>query len=270
MRSGVRRRWSDAATALAAGTVAAVCAWAASSGTVGALERAVFSFVNGWPDVLRWPLWIFQTLGVLGMPLIVAAAALLFRRWRLAVALVLLVPLKLLVEKDVLKALVQRERPGTTIPGAILRDVPSAGVSFPSGHAVIVFGIFVLVAPYLRRRWQVLVLVLAILNSVARVYLGGHAPLDIVGGAAAGVLVGSLLDFALGVPARPATRAGENPSASPVDADGLGFSGPEPLAAPPAERSAEHQDAARLEEPGCAEPSVGERDGRSWRRWPPG
>jgi hypothetical protein len=124
MRSGVRRRWSDAATALAAGTVAAVCAWAASSGTVGALERAVFSFVNGWPDVLRWPLWIFQTLGVLGMPLIVAAAALLLRRWRLAVALVLLVPLKLLVEKDVLKALVQRERPGTTIPGAILRDVP--------------------------------------------------------------------------------------------------------------------------------------------------
>jgi undecaprenyl-diphosphatase len=228
-----RRRRSDLFAALAAGTVAALCAWAVSPGTVGPVERALFRFVNGWPDALQWPLWIFQTLGVLGMPLIVAAVALVLRQWRLAFALVLLVPLKLFVEKEVLKALVHRERPGTTIPGAILRDVPSAGPSFPSGHAVIVFGILVLLAPYLRRRWQLLVLLLAILNSVARVYLGGHAPLDIVGGAAAGVLLGALLNLMLGVPERRKSRAGPLRRISGGHADGPGRTGREPLPRPP-------------------------------------
>jgi membrane-associated phospholipid phosphatase len=196
----VRRRRVDVVLLVLGCAVTAACAWVASSGTVSPLERAVFHAVNGLPDLLRWPLWTFQTLGVLGLPLLVAVAAALARRWRLAVALVALVPLKLLVEKDVLKELVARERPGTTIPGAVLRDVPSAGVSFPSGHAIIAFGVVVLVAPYLRRRWQLAVIVaLAVLNSVARVYLGAHSPLDVVGGAAAGIALGAALNLVVGI-----------------------------------------------------------------------
>ena len=195
-----RRRPVDAVIAVLGVAGAAVTGWVASSGQVGGVERAVFRAVNGWPDQLQWPLWVFQILGVLGMPLLVAVVALLFRRWRLAAGLALLVPLKLIVEREVIKELVTRERPGTTIPGAILRDVPSAGPSFPSGHAVIAFGIVVLVAPYLRHRWQLAVLIaLAVLNSVARVYLGGHAPLDVIGGAAAGAAVGAVLNLVLGV-----------------------------------------------------------------------
>jgi undecaprenyl-diphosphatase len=204
--TGFRRRRADAWTLLTGAGVTALCAWAVSPGTVGDLERALFRSVNGWPDAFQWPLWVFQTLGVLGMPLLVAVGALLLRRFRLAAALALLVPLKLFVERVVLKELVQRERPGTTIPDAVLRDVPSAGLSFPSGHAVIAFGIVVLLLPYLRGRWQLVVLLLAVLNSVARVYLGGHAPLDMVGGAAAGAAVGALLNLLLGVPLRPAAR----------------------------------------------------------------
>lgn len=196
-RSAAHRR-ADALTVVAATVGTALCAWAVSPGVVGAVERAVFRFVNGWPDALRWPLWSVQTFGVLAMPLVIAVGAAVLRRWRLAIALVLLVPAKLLVEREVLKALVQRERPGTTIPGAMLRDVPSAGVSFPSGHAVIAFGIVALLWPYLSRRWRVVVLALAVLNSLARVYLGAHSPLDVVGGACAGLAVGALLGLAIG------------------------------------------------------------------------
>lgn len=202
MTARFRRRWADAAAVAAGAAVTAWAAWAVSPGTVGAVERAVFRAVNGWPDLLTWPLWIFQILGVLGMPLLVAAGAVLLGRPRLALALALLVPLKLFVERSVLKEVVARERPGTTIPDAILRDVPSAGLSFPSGHAVIAFGIVVLLLPYLRPRWQVVVVVLALLNSVARMYLGAHAPLDMVGGAAAGLAVGAALNLLLGVPVR--------------------------------------------------------------------
>lgn len=219
MSGGHRRRWADVVTAATATGVTAACAWAVAPGTVGDLERRVFATVNGWPDALRGPLWLAQVLGVLGTPLLVAAGALALRRWRLAAALVLLVPLKLLVERDVLKVLVQRERPGSTIPDAVLRDVPSAGLSFPSGHAVIAFGIVVLLAPYLRRRWVLAVVALAVLNSVARVYLGGHAPLDVIGGAGAGAALGAVLNLVVGVPARDrpgrsAPPAGPRPAAA--------------------------------------------------------
>ncbi|MGY1704824.1 phosphatase PAP2 family protein [Geodermatophilus sp. SYSU D00697] len=206
-----RRRAGDAWTLLAAAAATALCSWAVSSGEVGPWERAVFAGVNRWPDALGGLLWAFQLVGVLGMPLLVAVPALLLRRWRLVLALVLLVPLKLLVHGEFIKGLVQRERPGSTIPGAILRDVPSAGVAYPSGHAVIAAGVVVLLAPYVRRRWLVVLVALALLNSVARVYLGGHAPLDVVGGATTGIAIGAALNLVVGV---PASRRAVGPSAA--------------------------------------------------------
>jgi undecaprenyl-diphosphatase len=141
---------------------------------------------------------VFQYLGVLVIPLVVAVGALAFRRWRLAAALVLVVPLKLAAEK-VPKLLVERERPGTTVPDAILRGVPSAGLSFTSGHAIITFAIAGLLALVLPLRWGIVAFVLATLNAIARVYLGAHNPLDVVGGAAIGLAIAAVLDLVLNV-----------------------------------------------------------------------
>ncbi|MFL6183966.1 MAG: phosphatase PAP2 family protein, partial [Actinomycetes bacterium] len=172
--------------------VFAVCAVIAADGRVGPIERAAFHAVNGLPEGLYQPMLAFQYLGVLTMPLVVAAGALAFRRWRLAAALVLVVPLKLALERMV-KLVVQRERPGTTVPDAILRGVHSAGLSFVSGHAIITFAIAGLLVLVLPRRWAVVVFELASLNGVALVYLGAHNPLDVVGGAAVGLAIAAAL-----------------------------------------------------------------------------
>ena len=176
----------------------AICAVVAASGRVGPVERAVFHAVNGLPTWLYRPMLMFQYLGVLAMPLVVAVGALALRRWRLAGALVLVVPLKLAAERLV-KLLVHRERPGTTVPDAILRGVHPAGLSFVSGHAIITFAVAGLLALVLPRRWAVVAFVLATLNAVARVYLGAHNPLDVVGGAAIGLAIAAALDLVLDV-----------------------------------------------------------------------
>jgi membrane-associated phospholipid phosphatase len=187
----------------------AVCAVVAADGRVGPVERATFHAVNGLPEWLYQPMVVFQYLGVLAMPLVVATGALAFRRWRLAAALVLVVPLKLALER-VVKLLVARERPGTTVPDAVLRGVHSAGLSFVSGHAIITFAIAGLLALVLPRRWGIVAFVLASLNGVARVYLGAHNPLDVVGGAAVGLAIAAALDLVLNVAGdRQSSRHGQ-------------------------------------------------------------
>jgi membrane-associated phospholipid phosphatase len=108
------------------------------------------------------------------------------------------VPLKLAAER-VPKQLVHRERPGTSVPDAILRGVPHGGLSFVSGHAIITFAIAGLLALVLPRRWAVVAFVLATCNALARVYLGAHNPLDVVGGAAVGLAIAAALDLILDV-----------------------------------------------------------------------
>ena len=178
--------------------VFAICAVIAADGRVGPAERTVFHAVNGLPGWLYQPMLVAQYLGVLAVPLVVAVAALLWRRWRLAAALVLVVPCKLVLER-VAKLLVHRQRPGTTVPDAILRGVPHGGLSFTSGHAIITFAIAGLLVLVLPRRWGVVALVLAACNAVARVYLGAHNPLDVVGGAAIGLAIAAVLDMLLNV-----------------------------------------------------------------------
>jgi undecaprenyl-diphosphatase len=145
-------------------------------------------------------MWVVQLSGVIGaLPLLAAAAALL-RRFRLAAALVATALLKVSLE-SVAKTLVQRGRPAETVSDVILRGNSSAhGLSFPSGHAMVIFAITALVYPYLKDWWKVLPWALAAAVCLSRMYLGAHFPLDVVAGAGLGILIGSVLNLVFGAP----------------------------------------------------------------------
>ena len=181
--------------------VLAGCMVLVRDGTVGPAEATVFNAVNGLPEWLYPVMSRLQFVGVLVVGPAFAVIAMLWRRFRLAVAAILSTGLKLGLER-VVKLLVERQRPGTTVRGAILRgDVPSRGLSFTSGHAVLVAALALIVTPYLRGRWKALPWIIVASVGVARVYLGAHNPLDVVGGAALGVVIGGLVNFAVGIPA---------------------------------------------------------------------
>ena len=198
----VRRDVRTGATVALSGLlVLVVTGLVARNGRVGATERRVFDAVNGLPDWLYRPLWIFQQFGNLVVALLVVlVVAAVLRRWELAAAGVVAVLAKLSLER-VVKSVVERSRPGTTVPDAILRgEVSAGGLSFVSGHATITVAMATALTAVVPRRWLIPIWLVVALNGLTRIYVGAHNPLDIVGGTGLGLVIGGPLYAWLATP----------------------------------------------------------------------
>jgi undecaprenyl-diphosphatase len=200
--SSYHRRKGDVIVAAAGLVILAVCGTLVASKVLAVPDAAVLRWVNRWPGWLYPPMWLMQLAGLIGALPLLAAVAALMRRFRLAVALAAAALLKPFLE-SVVKTFVHRYRPGQTISDVIVRRGAAAhGLSFPSGHAMVIFAIAALVTPYLTARWKILPWALAAAVCLSRMYLGAHFPLDVVGGAGLGLLIGAALNLIFGVPRR--------------------------------------------------------------------
>jgi undecaprenyl-diphosphatase len=197
----VRRR-SDAIAAVVGLAVLGLGMLAVRNGTVSSFEESVFRAVNDLPQGLYPFLWPFQQLGAVLVGPVVALVALVLRRYRLALAALLVTLAKLVLER-VVKAMVSRQRPGTSIGTDIHRrgDVSVSGESFVSGHAVLVAALAMVITPYLRGRWQLVPWIVVALVMITRVYVGAHNPLDVIAGAGLGVAIGGVINLLVAVPA---------------------------------------------------------------------
>jgi membrane-associated phospholipid phosphatase len=161
-------------------------------------EAAAFRLINGFPSLIYWPAWVIMQLGNMIAVPAVAVVALVFRRYRLAVACLMVGAGKWYISR-LLKDVFLRERPASILSDVVLRDAPAAGQAFVSGHAVIAVGLATVVHPYVGRKWRIAVWALALLVCVARVFVGAHLPLDVVGGAAAGWALGTAANLLMGL-----------------------------------------------------------------------
>jgi membrane-associated phospholipid phosphatase len=99
----------------------------------------------------------------------------------------------------VAKALADRPRPYEVIAGAVLRQQPAHGTSFPSAHTAVTMAVVIALVPFLPRALAAVAVAYAVLVGWSRVYLGVHYPLDVLAGAGIGMAVGGVVLLALGV-----------------------------------------------------------------------
>ena len=117
--------------------VLVACSLVAVNGNVPDWEASTLELINGWPDWLEPVLWLLQQAGLLVAPIAVGLVIVaLTRRWQYLIPFVLVLPLKLILEKGLVKQLVERERPFVSVGSDInVRGTAFEGLSFPSGHA---------------------------------------------------------------------------------------------------------------------------------------
>ncbi|SHN89027.1 undecaprenyl-diphosphatase, partial [Geodermatophilus obscurus] len=179
----------------------------AQRGRLPVFERDLFQLVNDLPTMVFPIVWALMQLGNVVTVPVVAGVAALTRRFRMARD-VLISGVLAYVASDLVKSVVQRERPVGLVVEVNFPEGPVTGLGFVSGHSAVAAAVATAVVPYLSRRGRRVAWALAWTVALGRIYVGAHLPLDVVGGLAVGWAIGSLVHWALGVPRRevPAAR----------------------------------------------------------------
>ncbi len=164
-----------------------------------AVEIDAFRLVNDLPGGLRIPVETVMQLGTFGAVVVAVALALVFGRYRMALS-VFVAGVAGSTSARVARDLIGRGRPLDLLTHVAVRGPRITGSGFPSGHTTTAAALVAAAAPFLPRWARRTMWVGAALVAFARVYVGAHMPLDVIGGFALGASVGAIVNLALGTP----------------------------------------------------------------------
>lgn len=197
-----------AVTAAAVAVLAA--AWVAADQRVFGWEVTVGQWAYDLPDWLTPVLEVVMQAGTTVAALVAAALLAGAVGWRWRAVGVATAGLLARVASGVVKDVVDRPRPSLATLGREPREVIDTP-AFTSSHtaiaAAVVVSIVLLGRP--RRATAAALFAVAALTGLARMHLGVHWALDVVGGAALGTIVAVVVSLAVGLPPTgPVRRAG--------------------------------------------------------------
>ena len=170
-----------------------------SSADPSTIEVNLFRLINQLPGAVGAPLIGVMQLGALAAVPIIAVVCVLDRRARLARLLAIGGATAWIVAKILTQVAAQRP-PDERISGVLLHGAVTPGLAFPSTHVAVAAALATIASPYLGRSGRRSAWLLVATVGVARIYVGAHLPVDVIGGFAVGWVVGSAVHLILGAP----------------------------------------------------------------------
>ncbi|MGN2637983.1 flippase-like domain-containing protein [Nocardia takedensis] len=164
------------------------------------LEVDLFHVINDLPSWLTPVLFVVMQLGSLGAVVASTVVAAAGRKLRLARDLAVSGVLAYVAALAV-KSIVGRARPDTLLTELTLRT-HQGGLGFVSGHAAVAAALAGAAAPWLPRQWRRLAWAGVAAVGIARVFVGAHWVLDVLGGTALGWTVAAAVHLLWGAPVR--------------------------------------------------------------------
>jgi membrane-associated phospholipid phosphatase len=156
------------------------------------IERTL-NQVPSWADSLLTPLSrLFAPVGIALVALVSVGYCVIRIRSAWPIAFAGLAMVLAWLGDHGAKAVADRPRPYQSVSGAILRQAPAHGTSFPSSHTAVAVALCLAIIPYLPRPGAAIAVVYVALLAWSRVFLGVHFPLDVLGGAGIGLMAGAV------------------------------------------------------------------------------
>lgn len=163
------------------------------------LDGAILLWIQEWirSDWLNPAVIGITHLGDNGMIWIVLVLLLLFPKQTRKYAVMAMAALlfSLLINNMILKNAIARTRPYEMVEGLTRLIEAQHDFSFPSGHTASSFAAAVVLFRNLKKCYGIPLLVLAVLISLSRLYVGVHYPTDVLFGAISGILLAVLAEW---------------------------------------------------------------------------
>jgi membrane-associated phospholipid phosphatase len=165
---------------------------------VPAWELDLTDEINEAPAWLARALWPIMQLGTVWAPIVLGTVVAAVYGPRRGAAVVISGVGAWLLAK-VVKHLVERGRPLAYLPDINVREGTGGGLGFVSGHTAVAFAVATALLPILPPKGRIVAYALATLVGLARIVYGVHLVVDVIGGAALGIVVGCVVDLAFRV-----------------------------------------------------------------------
>lgn len=189
--SKLKRQRLIYASILSAALLIFVCtALLASQKQILPWEQTLLLHIYYWPGFLRWPALIITQFGSAWMLVGISIWLLVGHKRSQNKGLIIVINGAITyVLVEMAKHIVGRARPAELIANFHQREPLVRGFGFPSGHTAMATVVSLTLIRFLPPKWRWLPAVWIILVGLTRMYLGVHAPLDIIGGFTLGLVV---------------------------------------------------------------------------------
>jgi undecaprenyl-diphosphatase len=171
----------------------------AARGTISATEERWFRAINNLSPALRAPVWLVMQAGSLAA--VPVTAAVVSRRHKPTAVAMAIAGTGAWALSKLVKRVIKRGRPADRLEDVVIHGAAQSGSGFPSGHAAVAISLTAIGSRVLPKAAARIVWVVPFLVGAGRQYVGAHLPLDVAGGAAMGLSLGSLTNLALDVAA---------------------------------------------------------------------